>query len=264
MKAYWFIFHDGQLLLERLDDGTFTIPLQEESPLPLQSADRKHEVTPLDGTPVNAVAMSEPFPDSEHYEPCALRPSFHKIAHSLYLKAGQCAEILHWDTTTRYCGTCGHPTEPHSAISKRCPQCGRLIWPQLMPAVIVLIHRGDEALLVHARNFRGDYYGLVAGFVEPGESLEEAVRREVKEETGLTITHLRYYGSQPWPYPSGIMAGYMADYSAGRLHLQQEELSKGAWFKKDNLPAIPDKLSIARRLIDHWVDYGDDGRPLEF
>ena len=127
------------------------------------------------------------------------------------------------------------------------------MWPTVATAIIVLIHRGDEVLLVHARNFKGNFYGLVAGFVETGETLEEAVHREVMEETGLTITNLRYFGSQPWPYPSGLMVGFTADYVSGDIHLQREELSRGAWFKKDNLPEIPEKLSIARQILDDWL-----------
>ena len=127
------------------------------------------------------------------------------------------------------------------------------MWPSLATAIIVLVHRGDEVLLVHARNFRGNFFGLVAGFVETGESLEEAVHREVMEETGLTITNLRYFGSQPWPYPSGLMVGFHADYVSGEIKLQKEELAAGQWFTKDNLPEIPEKLSIARRIIDDWL-----------
>ena len=138
-------------------------------------------------------------------------------------------------------------------ISKKCEHCGKEVWPQLAIAIIVLIRKGDEVLLVHARNFRHDFYGLVAGFVETGETLEQAVYREVMEETGLHITNLRYYGSQPWPYPCGLMVGFTADYESGNIHLQHSELSKGAWFDRDHLPNIPEKLSIARQLIDHWI-----------
>ena len=138
-------------------------------------------------------------------------------------------------------------------LLSRCINCGKEVWPSLATAIIVLIQRNDEVLLVHARNFKVDFYGLVAGFVETGETLEEAVHREVLEETGITIENLHYFGSQPWPYPSGLMIGFTADYVSGNIHLQKEELSKGAWFTKDNLPNIPEKLSIARRMLDDWI-----------
>ncbi len=119
-------------------------------------------------------------------------------------------------------------------------------------AVICLVQKGDEVLLVHAKNFRRDYYGLVAGFVETGETLEEAVEREVLEETGIRIRNIRYFGSQPWPYPCGLMVGFTAEYAEGALHLQRSELSKGGWYRHDALPEIPGKMSIARKLIDAW------------
>lgn len=108
-------------------------------------------------------------------------------------------------------------------------------------------------MLVHARNFKGNFDSLVAGFVETGENLEEAVHREVMEETGLTIKNLKYFGSQPWPYPSGLMIGFSAEYVDGEIHLQKEELSRGKWFTKEYLPILPEKLSIARKLIDAWL-----------
>ena len=104
------------------------------------------------------------------------------------------------------------------------------------------------------RNFKRNFFGLVAGFIETGETIEEAVRREVKEETGLTIENITYFGSQPWPYPLGLMIGFNADYVEGEIKLQYEELEKGQWFHRDHLPTLPEKLSIARRLIDAWLD----------
>ena len=130
-----------------------------------------------------------------------------------------------------------------SDISKRCTACGREIWPSLTVAIIVLVRKPhpsgrrelEEVLLVHARNFAGNFYGLVAGFVETGESLEECLQREVMEETGLHIGNIRYRASQPWPYPSGLMVGYFADYISGDIRLQREELECGGWFTRDNL-----------------------------
>ena len=108
-------------------------------------------------------------------------------------------------------------------------------------------------LLARGRNFRSEFYGLIAGFVETGETLEEAVKREVMEETGINIKNIRYFGSQPWPYPSGLMVGFTADYESGEIHVQREELQKAGWFHRTNLPKLPEKLSIARRLIDDWL-----------
>lgn len=138
-------------------------------------------------------------------------------------------------------------------ISKLCTNCGKEFWPQLSTAVIVLVQRGEEVLLVHSRNFKTNFYGLIAGFVETGETLEEAAHREVLEETGIKIKNLRYFSSQPWPYPCGLMVGFFAEYDNGRLHLQKSELSKGHWFSKNNLPTIPEPLSIARIMIDNWL-----------
>ena len=255
-KQYFFVFCKDSLLLERKADGTFTIPFQEEPPIELKPWTQMLTISPMDdGTVVRAYSIDQPTVDTEKYELCALRQSYYKLPEELYLKAGKCAELIYWDHNTRFCGVCGGPMKLHTDISKRCEHCGKEVWPQLATAVIVLIHRGpDEIFMARGRNFRGDFYGLIAGFVETGETLEEAVRREGMEETGLTIKNLQYFGSQPWPYPSGLMVGFNAEYAGGQPHLQREELIKGGWFRRDHLPQLPEKLSIARRLIDNWLD----------
>lgn len=233
----------------------YTIPLSEETPVTLHPWTHVLNVTPMeDGTEVKAVMIDQPITDNPLYEMCGLRPSFYHLSKELYLKAGKCHELLYWDNNTKFCGVCGAPMKIHTDISKRCTNCGKELWPQLATAVIVLVHRDNEILLVHARNFKTDFYGLVAGFVETGETLEEAVHREVEEETGIKIKNIRYFGSQPWPYPCGLMVGFNADYDGGDIHLQQSELSKGAWFTKNNLPTIPEPLSIARMILDDWIN----------
>ncbi|MDR3844813.1 NAD(+) diphosphatase [Hallella sp.] len=262
MKRYYFIFSKNNILLEQQPNGTFTIPCAEEVPIGIHPWTHVLNISPMDdGTEVKALMVDDPKSIEATDDQLrmdgwvfkSLRESFYHLPEPLYLKAGKCEELLYWDHNTQFCGVCGAPMKMSTDISKRCTQCGKEVWPQLATAVIVLIRKGDEVLLVHARNFASDFYGLVAGFVETGETLEEAVRREVMEETGLTIKNLTYFGSQPWPYPCGLMVGYMADYDEGAIHLQRSELSKGNWFRYDQMPRIPQKLSIARRLIDAWL-----------
>lgn len=277
MKYYWFVFCKTELLIEKIKEGQYTIPYGEKPPVGLKEWTTVHTVDipePLrsdDGaTEVKTFRIDAPYQGEgangkakeRIMEMCGLRASYHLLPRQLYLIAGKCQEILYWDANTKFCGVCGAPMKLHTNISKRCTECGKEVWPQLATAVIVLIQRKasdgnpqhKEVLLVHANNFRSNYYGLVAGFVETGETLEEAVEREVAEEVGLKIKNLRYFGSQPWPYPCGLMVGFYADYAGGDIHLQRSELGSGGWFTRDKLPQIPDKMSIARKLIDNWLD----------
>lgn len=266
--SYWFVFCKTDLLLTQAEDGSCTIPYGPQPPVEIKPWTHIMSITPMaDGTNVRAFRVDDPaevspkqFSEATQGHPlwCGLRASYYKVPMEFYLKAGKSQELLYWDANSRFCGVCGAPTRMDTVISKKCTVCGKEIWPQLSTAVIVLIHRGDEVLLVRAKNFKTDFYGLVAGFVETGETLEEAVHREVLEETGLTINHLQYFGSQPWPYPCGLMVGFYAEYVSGDIQLQKEELSKGAWFHHDRLPTIPEKLSIARKLIDHWLETFED------
>ena len=185
-----------------------------------------------------------------------LRSSYDLLPLSHYLMAGKARELIHFDDTVRYCSVCGAPMRWNTDISKMCTSCQREVWPSIATAIIVRITRGDEVLLVRAKNFRGNYYGLVAGFLETGETLEECVRREVREETNLEVANIRYFGNQPWPYPSGQMIGFTAHYAGGTLRIQDEELATAAFFHRDHLPEIPHKLSMARMLIDDWLKQG--------
>lgn len=242
----YFVFCQSDIVLEKIPDG-YRIPTE----MPVEP---KPWTTVMNVDGEKAYRIDQPLMDHPRYEMCGLRQSYYKLTAEEYGKAGKCHELLYWDQNTKFCGVCGGPMKFHTDISKRCEHCGKEVWPQLATAIIVLVRKGNEVLLVHANNFRTDFYGLVAGFVETGETLEEAVHREVMEETGLHIKNLRYFGSQPWPYPCGLMVGFTADYDSGKIHLQRSELSKGSWFDKDHLPHIPEKLSIARKLIDAWLE----------
>ncbi len=210
----------------------------------------------LGTTRLHVVRLDHPVVGVAGLRMMPLRASFDVLPAADYAMAGKAAELIYWDANTRYCGCCGSPMRMDTPISKRCTACGKEVWPQLATAVIVRITRGrhdEEVLLARGRSFRGRYYGLVAGFVETGETLEDAVCREVREETGIAIDSLCYFGSQPWPYPCGLMVGFTARYAGGQLRVQREELADAIWCDRAHLPELPGRASIARRLIDDWL-----------
>lgn len=248
----YYIFNKGRLLLHRVGRGEgehLCVPSEMPSGV---ACEMVRQFLDIDVVCYMARSHQEGLPEDMSW--VDLRESFHVLTDSDYRLAGKASELLYFDECHRYCGLCGSPMEWSSLISKRCTQCGEDLWPKLSTAIIVLIHKGEEALLVKAKNFRRDYYGLVAGFVETGESLEECVSREVMEETGLRITNIRYFGSQPWPYPMGLMVGFHADYVEGEIVLGDGELRDAAFFTRDHIPAIPGKMSMARLLIDDWLN----------
>ncbi|MGH9962383.1 MAG: NAD(+) diphosphatase, partial [Pyrinomonadaceae bacterium] len=174
---------------------------------------------------------------------------------TLFAVAGRALQILHWDKTHRYCGQCGGPTQRlREEHARKCSACGLLYFPRLSPAVIVLVCRGRELLLGRSSHLPPGMHSILAGFVEPGENLEQAVEREVMEETGIRVKNLRYFGSQPWPFPHSLMIGFMADYAGGELQVDHAELEDGGWYSIDNLPLLPPKISIARKLIDAFLE----------
>ena len=249
-NVYWFIFFNDQLLLQKKGE-TYTIPYSINPPVPVKNV---LEVSLLEDMPACTASVDTPLEETAEYLPMGLRASYDYLDPILHKIAGKAYELIYWDQHSRFCPSCGTKTVMQTTISKQCPNCKYEIYPVVSPAILVLIRKGGAILLVHARNFRGSFYGLVAGFLETGETLEECVRREVMEETGLEINNITYFGNQPWPYPSNLMVGFIADYVSGTIRLQDEELSEGAFFTKDNLPELPRKLSLARKMIDWWLE----------
>ena len=250
----YFVFCQSDILLQKTRDDKFVVPSSDVPPTETKPWTNIMTITLPSGEVASTYSIDSPVTDNADFEMVGLRQSYYKLSREEYISAGKCHEILYWNKTTKFCGVCGGTMKMHTEISKRCCECGKEIWPQVSTAVIALIHKGDEVLLVRGKNFRSNFFGLVAGFVETGETLEEAIAREAFEETGIKIRNIRYFGSQPWPYPCGLMVGFNADYESGTIHLQESELTKAGWFSCDNLPTIPEKLSIARMLIDDWLE----------
>ncbi|TVR24763.1 MAG: NAD(+) diphosphatase [Ilumatobacter sp.] len=180
-----------------------------------------------------------------------------------WLAAGRAVQIVEWARTHRFCGRCGTPTGPAPRErAMQCPDCGLLAYPRVAPAMITLVTRGDpgrdqEALLARGVQWKVPMYSCLAGFVEPGESLEAAVHREVTEEVGIVVVNATYRASQPWPFPHSLMVGFRAEYQSGEIECDPSEIAEAGWYRRDQLPMVPPGISIARRLIDEWMGEGD-------
>jgi NAD+ diphosphatase len=252
--ALWFAFQKDKLLIQ-LESSQVTIPSFvdfAELELPVL---RQHYIGRLDDRHCYAVEVAEGItaPQCMTFE--GLRQIYGRMDEDLFSVAVRAVQIIDWDRTHQFCGRCGVRTKTHpTERAKECPQCGLLHFPRLAPAIIVLVERGPEMLLARARRFPTDMYSTLAGFVEPGETLEEAVIREVYEETGITIKDICYFGSQPWPFPHSLMIGFTATYAGGEITLGDEENTDAGWFMADNLPSLPSKMSIARKLIDGFLE----------
>ncbi len=168
--------------------------------------------------------------------------------------AGRAIQIVEWDKTHRFCGRCGQATRNHyRERTKVCPACGLESYPVISPAVIVAVSRGDQLLLARSPRFPENMFSVLAGFNEPGESLEETVEREIMEEVAIRVTRVRYFGSQPWPFPHSLMVGFTADYAEGEIQVDGEEIVEAGWFKPGRMPELPRRYSIARSLIEGFL-----------
>lgn len=165
--------------------------------------------------------------------------------------AGRALQLLEWDRTHRFCGACATPTQREAGErARRCAECGMSWYPRISPAMMCLVTRGKEILLARNVNFPVGRYSALAGFLEAGESVEDAIHREVREEVGIQVDDLRYVASQSWPFPNSLMIAFTAEYAGGDLTPNGHEIAEADWFGKDNLPQLPPKVSIARALIE--------------
>jgi NAD+ diphosphatase len=181
----------------------------------------------------------------------------------MFTLAGRAFQIMDWDRTHLYCGHCGTPTTLKTGErARQCPKCGQTHYPRIAPAVMALVQRGDQLLLARSPHFAPGMHSALAGFVEPGESLEQCLVREVKEEVGVDVTNLRYFSSQPWPFPHSLMIAFNCDWTGGEIVPDPTEIEAAGWFDLDHLPVLPNKISIARRLIDATIARIRAGTPV--
>lgn len=251
--GWWFAFSNNKLLVQTQSNNSQVPWLMNLSEIGLEPI-RTQFLGTLNNQPCYSAELPSDAVIPENISLRGLRELYGTIDEAVFAIAGRAIQIVEWDRTHQFCGHCATPmTQLSDERAKRCPNCGLVNYPRLSPAVIVLIVRGDELLLARAPHFPAGMYGLIAGFVEPGESLEDAIVREVQEEVGISIKQIRYFGSQPWPFPNSLMLGFTAEYDSGKIAIDPEELETAAWFHKHDLPIIPPRISIARKLIDWFV-----------
>lgn len=257
--AYWFLF-DGFRLLLRVEADGFSLPRAvDATELGITAVHQQYLgycTDPGNGFHAFCGEVVDDTPAGLAYY--SLRQLFGLLPDKMVWLAGRAAQIVDWDRRSQYCGRCGSPTEMQShERAKKCPQCGQTIYPRISPAVIMAVEKqepdGNKLLLARAHRHPPGMYSVLAGFVEPGETLETAVAREVKEETSIDVQNIRYFGSQPWPFPDALMIAFTAEYAGGEIKLEETEMADGGWFTPDNLPQTPPAISIASQLINWFV-----------
>lgn len=251
--AYWFIFNSDKLLLN--PEGSYKIPLAENlNDLSIDPV-RIIYLGTLAGHPSYAaeVKPGTTAPDGMVFQD--LKSLYELLDEDIFLLAGRAIQIINWDKNHQFCGRCGSPTKTAEyEMAKICPECGLMNFPRLSPAVITAIVKDNGLLMAKHSYGLIDRYTLIAGFVEPGETLEEAVRREIMEEVGLEVRNIEYFGSQPWPFPHSFMIGFTAQYEKGEIKVDGKEIVDAKWFTAPEITPPPSQVSIASELINWFIE----------
>jgi NAD+ diphosphatase len=251
--AYWFVFCSNKLLVT-VDNDKVRIPylksLSEMNMTPV----RIQYLGILQGSPCYSAEIIEESTAPEGMAFKDLRSLYGFLDEDIFLLAGRAIQIVSWDQTNQHCGRCGIKMETlEGERAQKCPFCGLINYPRISPAAITAVIKGNKILLTHNAAFRGNIHSLIAGFIEPGETIEECVHREIFEEVGLTVKNLKYFGSQPWPFPNSLMIGFTAEYDSGEISVDGQEITEAGWYDASSLPELPGKMSIARKIIDWFV-----------
>jgi NAD+ diphosphatase len=259
--AYWFIFQADKLIVRQEGERAVVPVLSSPAELGLQAIRTVYLGQLEEAGELTDCYAAEGDPEARLPEGLtaeSLRTLYPLLDESLMAVAGRAVQLVAFDRTNQFCGECGgRMIDQAHERAKRCLKCGLISYPRLSPAIIIAVTRRIEGklqiLLGRNHRFPVGRYSVLAGYVEPGESLEECAAREVCEEVGIDIDNIRYFGSQPWPFPNSLMIGFTAEYAAGDIILEESELADARWFGVDQLPSIPPPFTIARRLIDGYI-----------
>ncbi|HYF84188.1 MAG TPA: NAD(+) diphosphatase [Clostridia bacterium] len=252
--SFQFLFQQSNLLVKKLEK-VYTIPTADDlSYLEYKNVNKLY-IGSLDDHSCYTARYPEGMVLPDGLEFLGLRQLHEQIDNSMLQAAFRAVQIVAWDETHRFCGACGEATiKKADEHAKVCPKCGHISYPRLSPAVIVAVTKGDRLLLARNKNFVSGLYSVLAGFVEAGETLEECVKREIREEAGIEVKNIKYFGSQSWPFPNSYMLGFTAEHESGEIQIGEDEIVDARWFSADEIPNIPGKLSISRKLIDWFLE----------
>jgi NAD+ diphosphatase len=249
--ALAFVWRDDKILVR--DEEVPVLPRMADL-TQLDMDNRRQYLGRLDGVDCVAMRVASDARELAGWQWRGLRSLFLRVPDRLIAVAGRAFQIVEWDRSHQYCGRCGARTRDRTnERAKECPNCGHVVFPRVAPAMMVLVTRGRELLLARANRFPQAMYSALAGFVEAGESIEDCIHREVREEVGIEVDHLTYFASQSWPFPHSLMIAYNAEYASGEARPCDEEIADAQWFSIDALPQLPSPVSISRHLIDATV-----------
>ncbi|WP_353571962.1 NAD(+) diphosphatase [Candidatus Albibeggiatoa sp. nov. BB20] len=251
--ALWLVFYRSQLLVKK-SSQTIEIPTWADIQHSAAQVARQHYLGIKDGQHCYAVELSNIQNIPKTLQFYALRELLMDLSDEQFLLAGTALQIIDWDRNHQYCGRCGIEMQTDKfERAKRCPRCRLVNYPRISPAMIVIITRGEQVLLSRSPRFRPGVYSVQAGFVEAGETAEQTVEREVMEEVGLKVKNIRYFGSQPWPFPNSLMLAFTAEYESGELNINHDELEDGGWYHFSQLPKPPAQKSIAWEMLQWFI-----------
>lgn len=252
-SGYWFIIENDFIwLAEEAEPGIAYLPelslpftLLSSPYLVCQVNEKACYVIDKALVPIEQLEILKSTPFRQAHD--LLTPEFFKLA-------TRAKALLHWLAVHQFCGRCGHPTTILSEeLARQCLSCGELFYPKTSPSVIVVIERENQILLARSPHFSPGIYSCISGFIEPGETAEDTLEREVFEEVSLKIKNIRYFASQHWPFPNSFMMGFFADYASGDIQIDNIEIIDAKWFSIDHLPKLPTHASMARKLIEDWI-----------
>jgi NAD+ diphosphatase len=259
------IYYNNDLLLEKKGENYY-IPNLEKLPIWIEKGKitYTHAIGIYNQINCEAIELSEKIDLPKSYEWISLRAALNLVDYNWYSVITRAYHTIHWDKNHRFCGRCGQETVyiPNT-LERQCIRCQLFFYPRISPSIIVLIYKKNQILMARKAEFSPGVYGLIAGFVEPGETLEETLHREVQEEVGLKVKNINYFGSQPWPFPDSLMIAFTAEYAEGEIKLNDGELETADWFDIDHLPGYPSSsVSISRKLIDDYLKKSEISRAL--